>query len=453
MLTTVFGSTSHSRAVERTLLPSRRQRRIIKTFSLGNLESGPNSRVVGSVNRLEHCWHLYRCAPLLERPALTVSILQEWQVTVKSPVEFHSQKPDTVGANLCGLGCADYNPGRDWRLGRGLLFHESSILYPLQYVNRKLACNSIGGVVSLRHGKETNTGRHTRVLSEDGSDRRKGGSGREDGEGQPRAQEGNRSEGYRGKVGKTSHNVTDLTANSVLKVDRAKKHIADIRAAIQDLQNSYASTVEQNSKTGVVSLKYDSPRASGIVKEIALIFGDAVHNLRTALDYVWVAAMLHINPAVDIRHLKFPFRNSLQELDAALTGRQINITSPRLFDGMRTDIKPYSGGNDSIWRLHNLDISDKHLLLTPVISYSSISDGRVKDERGRPHELHTFGIRGDGPFYVDMFPGYQVEEHGHISVGVLFDEGAPVPQWEVIAVLEELPLHVTSAMNKIQSWL
>jgi len=248
--------------------------------------------------------------------------------------------------------------------------------------------------------------------------------------------------------------MSDLFSESRLKVDRAKKHIADIKVAIQELQDSYTSVVEHNPKTGVVSLKYYSFQDARLVGEMALIFGDAIHNLRTSLDYAWVAAMRQINPATVDRHTKFPFRETLQDLDAALTGRNIDVAAPRLFDGMRTDIKPYRGGNDSLCRLHDLDIADKHLLLTPVVSYSSISDGTVEDETGRPHDLNTHGIEGDGPFYVTFRPGYKIKDHGHISLTVLFGEGASAPaRWDVFAVVEELPFHVTNVLRKIATWL
>lgn len=247
--------------------------------------------------------------------------------------------------------------------------------------------------------------------------------------------------------------MSDLFNNSRLKVDRANKHIADLTATIFSLQGSYTSTVEHHPKTRVVSLKYNSVEECRLLGEIALIFGDAIHNLRTSLDYAWFAAMHKINPAIAGRYTKFPFRDTIKNLDAALTERKINVAAPRLFDGILTDIKPYRGGNDSLRRLHDLDIADKHFLLTPVVSYSSISDGTVEDEAGRLHELNTDGVRGNGPFYVDLVPGYKIKNHGHISVDVLFDKGAPVPEWQVLPVIEPLPDLVLSIVNKIDYWL
>src|ERR1700722_734533 len=133
MLRTVLGSTSHKRAVERTELPSRRHRRTISALSSRRRESGPSIRSPGSVKRLPHCWHLWRCEPSFARPALTVSIRQEWQV-MESPIEFHSPKPDNGVEDSCGFGCANRSPGRCFSTDRGFLFHALIILDPLIYV-------------------------------------------------------------------------------------------------------------------------------------------------------------------------------------------------------------------------------------------------------------------------------------------------------------------------------
>jgi hypothetical protein len=59
---------------------------------------------------------------------------------MESPLEFHSQKPDTGVEDLCGFGCADQNPGNGYSRDRGLLFHELIIRNPLPYV--KLDCRN-----------------------------------------------------------------------------------------------------------------------------------------------------------------------------------------------------------------------------------------------------------------------------------------------------------------------
>jgi hypothetical protein len=60
------------------------------------------------VYRFPHRWHLYRWSSCRPLPAFTMSVLQLWRVTVKSPIEFHSRKLHTevegpVRPWLCGL--------------------------------------------------------------------------------------------------------------------------------------------------------------------------------------------------------------------------------------------------------------------------------------------------------------------------------------------------------------
>jgi hypothetical protein len=246
--------------------------------------------------------------------------------------------------------------------------------------------------------------------------------------------------------------MSDLIADALLKLDRAKQHINEIKITVLRLQNTYTSVVEHH-PDGSVSLKYSSSEESQILEQASLILGDAMHNLRTALDYVWVAARRSIDPAVETSCVKFPFRDTLHELDAAMTGTKIDLLAPRLFDGMRTEIKPYCGGNDMLVRLHRFDIDDKHLLLTPVIGNASILDAAVEDKSGTVHMVNTHAIPGNGPIRTTFFPGHKIKEHGHISIGVLFDKRSAFKEWEIVPVVDVLAVHVLDTLRKIDSWI
>jgi hypothetical protein len=65
---------------------------------------------------------------LRSRPLRLHSIRHEWQVTVKSPVEFHSLKPDNWVASPCGFGCMDHSPGRCFNTDWGFLYCSTIIL-------------------------------------------------------------------------------------------------------------------------------------------------------------------------------------------------------------------------------------------------------------------------------------------------------------------------------------
>jgi hypothetical protein len=70
-----------------------------------------------------------------------------WQVTVISPVEIHSGKPDNEGVNgHYGFGCGERGPVRDWRLGRGFFVaHRYIIRTPPTNCKRKVLEIRTGG--------------------------------------------------------------------------------------------------------------------------------------------------------------------------------------------------------------------------------------------------------------------------------------------------------------------
>src|SRR5712692_9389078 len=83
-----------------------------------------------------------------------------------------------------------------------------------------------------------------------------------------------------------------------LKIDRANKHIADLKVAILALENTKSSTVQLNTKTGFQELIHAVPNLENACLNLSLIVGDAVHKLRTALDFVWVSTIERHVPAI-----------------------------------------------------------------------------------------------------------------------------------------------------------
>lgn len=75
-----------------------------------------------------------------------------------------------------------------------------------------------------------------------------------------------------------------------LKIDRAEKHIDDLDAIIGSLPDAYVSSIEADSQGRGNSIKYHLPNDAAINREMGLIIGDAIHNLKTALDHAWIVA-------------------------------------------------------------------------------------------------------------------------------------------------------------------
>jgi hypothetical protein len=106
--------------------------------------------------------------------------------------------------------------------------------------------------------------------------------------------------------------------------------------------------------------------------EFALIIGDAVHNLRSALDLLTWETLSHFN-VVRPRQVQFPFRKEGQSIDSALKERQILQTEcPVVIDAFR-DPLACSESYELLRGLHDLSICDKHKLIIPVKRYFGVN--------------------------------------------------------------------------------
>jgi hypothetical protein len=157
-------------------------------------------------------------------------------------------------------------------------------------------------------------------------------------------------------------------AGARAKIDWAKEHIRNLdrdKAAFLAL-NPYTVTPEFYVEHG--STAYFLDKLQPIPVCIPLLAGDAAHCLRTALDYLAYSLVPELarKPGVQIY---FPICKSLKEY---------RTESVRKTDGMpqsakdRIDtFKPYLGGDNRLWELHQLDIIDKHRLL--MITATTVS--------------------------------------------------------------------------------
>jgi hypothetical protein len=147
-----------------------------------------------------------------------------------------------------------------------------------------------------------------------------------------------------------------------VKIQRAKKHIYELDAEIGAFlkSNPYLIFQEIQPDTGrkvwhVQVRRQPPPRLSAIT-------GDAVHNLRSALDLL--VNQLVLAPSEPSDKTAFPIGWDLADYEAKVPRYTKGVSDTA--KAMIANLKPYKGGNDSLWRLHRLDIADKHRLLIPV---------------------------------------------------------------------------------------
>ena len=190
--------------------------------------------------------------------------------------------------------------------------------------------------------------------------------------------------------------------------------------------------------------------AEALPQEISLVLGDAVHNLKTALDLAWVETITALIPTILDSHTRFPFRDTKDDLINALQGRKIHESNPRLFNLVIDDVQPYYGGNNAIWSLHALDIRDKHKLLIPVLDWTSRSGLQVEDNRGTIHDLTSVRTRGHA--IVDRFPaGSKIKNEGKTFFEVQFEAGLPLQGAPVLYTMQQLAQIVHSIVIVLES--
>tara|TARA_R110002110_G_C13459853_1_gene718110 strand:- start:856 stop:2028 length:1173 start_codon:yes stop_codon:yes gene_type:complete len=174
-------------------------------------------------------------------------------------------------------------------------------------------------------------------------------------------------------------NTIGLFDSASAKIRRAKKHIADYDEAESAFwgRNPYIVVKEFDAEKAkynrVVRIREHIPN------DFALIIGDAVHNLRAALDLL-ATDLVRANGG-STKSVYFPFSNNGEDFDAMLERRNMGRAAPDVVDMLRA-LKPYHGGDELLRGLHDLDIADKHLLLIPVAGFASQPNMAIDFVRG-----------------------------------------------------------------------
>jgi hypothetical protein len=65
---------------------------------------------------------------------------------------------------------------------------------------------------------------------------------------------------------------------------------------------------------------HEIPELRTALDELALIAGDAIHNLRSALDFAWYSTILRLLPDKISDSTKFPVRDTRQDVQGGLHG-------------------------------------------------------------------------------------------------------------------------------------
>ena len=91
-----------------------------------------------------------------------------------------------------------------------------------------------------------------------------------------------------------------------------------------------------------------------------------------------------------------------------------------------------------IWTLHDLDISDKHLLLLALDQSGLILNIGIRDENGELLEGASRVARGmEGRYTIDFPVGFKVENKGNLSITITLQEAGIFKSLPIVGLLND----------------
>jgi hypothetical protein len=208
-------------------------------------------------------------------------------------------------------------------------------------------------------------------------------------------------------------------AGAERKLERAQEHIVAVRGIVDQWLASDAFTIEKVDDTSTGRTEVRVRLREGPPDRLALVIGDAVHNLRAALDHaVYDAACQQagggLTPQVE-KMLMFPVigDGTKDEFDRQAGTRLVGV--PADVVAVIEQEQPYRWRDSTnpdghcyhpVWQVHELDRIDKHRRLTVTVAALANQAIGVPDNVEPDVEFHyASGPVSDGQVLVSYLGG------------------------------------------------
>ena len=250
-----------------------------------------------------------------------------------------------------------------------------------------------------------------------------------------------------------------------IKIDRAKKHVADLRADIEAFhrRQPYQIVMADEPESGdqVYRVKIREP----IPPKWSGILGDIFHNLRSALDQVACQLVIANNSEIE-RSTEFPIIGTPGNFEIVL-GRKLNGASAKAKSLVRR-LKPYKGGREPFWVIHAMDVLDKHRGIIPAgaAHRNIIITMRMPIPNSNNVIRSSFGLTPADRAYPlkDGTEVFRVKAGGRVSFGefhdapqftfeAAFGEGQVVEGQPIFPTVEQLVQFTERVIEIFERWI
>lgn len=247
------------------------------------------------------------------------------------------------------------------------------------------------------------------------------------------------------------------------KIERAREHgksLWEEFRAFMTPQNCEASADIQSDGPIKLTLRFKKQ----IPTRVATVLGDAIHNLRCALDHLACAAAA-LN-GVGPEGIGFPIGRSHAAFKEAAAKDLKGV--PIEFFQVIEKFEPYKGGNESLYILNQLDRVDKHRLLLPTIVVAKKMFARFYVGEPGPNCQYV----GPPVFEIsqDIFPALEPDNtiieaiifrgpklppeaclHFRPTFNIRFDKGTVASGHEILSTLSEMGNQVLGVVNAVNN--
>lgn len=246
----------------------------------------------------------------------------------------------------------------------------------------------------------------------------------------------------------------DVLKGPRLKVKRAYRHIEEIMSRTDPLDSSlYEITFDKKSMfpdDNTPGLYIHYRPVQPIPETIALVIGDAVHNLRAALDHLVTGIVRTVQPGA---RQHFPIHPKRENLVTAPVLALIEEALPNATRLLLEEVRPENGPNEALWRFNDLDNDDKHNLVLPTVTVIAVNNLNITN-RNNGGVLRDCAVGGDanGPIGIYGAPNFTGTVHNKptVAVSVRFGQGSPFQNEPVIPTLTKIAGLVSHTLDKFE---
>lgn len=240
-----------------------------------------------------------------------------------------------------------------------------------------------------------------------------------------------------------------------LKVEWANRQISELSAVVDGYtqRSPYVLKMILDAASGQRGLFCDVKEI--VPTAIPLIIGDIGHNLRSALDILANDVVERDSGNRGKSEARFPIYNDPGVFEDAgkKAVKGANSSSFAIFES----VQPYKSGDSTLRKLHDLNIGDKHKLVTPMANFLIAggfkavqvgTGGTMTIGRARPVDITKIGVHSLGISWHSSL-GFEFQDQAEVSIEIRFgpDDSWQIPDISAVETMKRMSKAVANTIN------